>query len=52
MGRRLVIVALVAAGLGATAPSASARCAHPEPLVCFVQCTTAQLLGAQCKDAS
>lgn len=56
MGRRLLVVALVAASLGTVAPSASARCdpnATPTgPITCPVTCLIARLAGALCKDAS
>lgn len=53
MGRRLLVVALVAASFGVAAPPASARCAPPndpvDPIVCLVTCTVARLGGALCK---
>ena len=50
IARRLVLAALVAAAVGTTAPSASAKCSpDADPVQCFVMCTTAHLVGAACK---
>jgi hypothetical protein len=49
--RALLAVVLAAAALGVTAPSASAKCSpDADPVQCWWMCTTAQLMGAACKD--
>ena len=51
MARRLALVAVAAASIGFAAPPASARCSpDADPVVCFVNCTIARLMGAWCKD--